>query len=165
MKMLIVAAMLLVGVVLTSADEEQKCKLLERVKVVRQWNHAYGEGQHRIDFVIEVFQDYFKQFPKARDLFVKDHRGDNIYSVEFQAQGHRVLGALGLLINTADEPETLKVILGKLKENTAILGTGEEYLESFQHALLETLPHHIGNHFDYDAWNHCLGVIFGAIKH
>ena len=55
MKMLIVAALLMVGVVMASAEEEQKCKLLERVKVQRQWNHAYGEGQHRIDFVIEIW--------------------------------------------------------------------------------------------------------------
>lgn len=71
---------------------------------------------------------FFKAYPKARELF-KNRRGDNIYSVEFQAHGHRVLGALGMIIASSDDPAVVKVILDALKTSHKEKGIKAEFYE------------------------------------
>jgi len=145
------------------ADDKLTCGLLERVKVRRQWAHAYGDSEHRLDFVIAVWNNFFKAYPKARELFAK-RRGDNIYSPEFQAHGHRVLAALGMLIQTGDDVDVLKVMLEALKKSHAERGIKAEYYEAFRDELLHTLPEYVGRHFDYDSWRPCLDAIIAGFK-
>jgi len=32
------------------------CDALERFKVMNQWNSAFGEGHHRLEFTVKVFK-------------------------------------------------------------------------------------------------------------
>lgn len=165
--LLAIVAICVVGAVSADVSSDAPaaptCGLLERVKVRRQWAHAFGEGEHRLDFVIAVWSNFFKAYPKARELF-KNRRADNIYSVEFQAHGHRVLGALGMIIATSDDPAVVKVILDAIKTNHKEKGIKTEYYEAFRDELLETLPEYVGRHFDYDAWHACLDTIINGVK-
>jgi hemoglobin-like flavoprotein len=158
------ALLALLGVLVTyCAAEEHTCGYLERVKVRRQWAHAYGDGEHRLDFVVAVWTNFFKAYPKARDLFAK-HRGDNVYSSEFQAHGHRILGAIGMLLNTGDDVPTLKAMLEAMKKKAAEKGIKPEHYDAFRDELLTTLPDFVGRHFDYDAWRPCMDLIISGLK-
>jgi len=140
------------------ADTAPKCGPLQKIKVRRQWDRAFGEGSHRLEFAVHLFNKFFKEFPKAREMFSK-YRGDNIYSAEFQASSQRILGAFSMLIETTDDPAALKVLLGAIKANHAEIGIKPEFYEALRDELLDVLPKYLGVHFDWDAWMNCLNVL------
>jgi hemoglobin-like flavoprotein len=163
MKLLLLAALLACLVVCSLASDEHKCGPLAKIKLRRQWDKAYGEGSHRLDFGIHFWHHLFKDYPKARETF-KAHRSDNIYSAEFQALGARLLGAFGMLIETTDDPEALKVLIQGFKTTHAEKGVDAELYAEIHEELLETVPEYLGAHFDYDAWNDCLHDLIAALK-
>jgi hemoglobin-like flavoprotein len=163
MKVLLLSVLLGCLVACVLASEDHKCGPLAKIKVRRQWDAAYGEGSHRLDFGIHFWHHLFKDYPKARDTF-KKFRSDNIYSAEFQALGSRLLGAFGMLIETTDDPEALKVLIGKVKTDHAEKGVDAALYDEIHEELLETIPEYLGAHFDWDAWNDCLHDLVAALK-
>lgn len=164
MKLLLLATLLgcLVACALASS-EGHKCGPLAKIKIRRQWDRAYGEGSHRLDFGIHFWHHLFKDYPKARDTF-KKFRSDNIYSAEFQAHGARLLGAFAMLIETTDDPEALKVLIQAVKTEHAEKGVDGELYKEIHEELLETIPEYLGAHFDWDAWNDCLHDLTAALQ-
>jgi len=171
MKLLIVAALLLVAVAFVQADDAQhdddhhiptKCGVLERIKVRRQWVKAFGEGTQRLEFANHLYSNIFKAYPKARAL-VQKYRGDNIYSPEFQAFAQRILNGLSIIIATSDDQAALDVIVADLKTKSAERKVTEEYLNIFRDELLETLPEYLHTHLDWDSWTVCLNELIHAI--
>jgi hemoglobin-like flavoprotein len=163
MKLLLLCALVGCLVVLTVASEDHKCGPLAKIKVRRQWDKAYGEGSHRLDFGIHFWHHLFKDHPKARETF-KKFRADNIYSPEFQAHSSRLLGAFGMLIESTDDPEALKVLIQNVKTVNAEKGVDAELYNEIHEEFLETIPEYLGAHFDYDAWNDCLHDLTAALK-
>jgi len=165
MKLLLLTALLgcLVAFALADVSREHRCGPLAKIKVRRQWDKAYGEGSHRLDFGIHFWHHLFKDYPKAREVF-KEHRSDNIYSPEFQALGARLLGFFGMFIESTDDPEALKVLVHNFKANMAEKGVSPELYDEVHEELLETIPEYLGAHFDWDAWNDCLHDLITAIK-
>jgi len=165
MKVLLLSALLACLALSCLADsDEHKCGPLAKIKVRRQWDKAYGEGSHRLDFGIHFWHHLFKDYPKARETF-KNFRSDNIYSPEFQAMGARLLGSFGMLIETTDDPEALKALIQNVKTSHAEKGVNAELYSEIHEELLETIPEYLGAHFDYDAWNDCLHDLTAALKH
>ena len=163
MKLLLVVLVLGCLAACTLADREHKCGPLQKIKVNRQWNKAFGEGSDRLEFAIRLWKTFFKAFPKAREMFSK-YRGDNIYSPEFQASSQRILGAFSMLIETADDSEALKVLLGNVKADHAEKGIRPEFYEALRDELLEVLPKYLGSRLDYDAWYDCLTALIDNLK-
>jgi len=164
MKVLLLSALLACLVVCAFADsDEHKCGPLAKIKVRRQWEKAYGEGSHRLDFGIHFWHHLFKDYPKARETFAK-YRSDNLYHPTFQALGQRLLGAFGMLIETTDDPEALKVLIQNFKTSHAEKGVTADLYAEIHEELLETVPEYLGAHFDYDAWNDCLHDLIAALK-
>jgi len=144
-------------------EDHQKCTPLQRIKVRRQWDKAFGEGSHRLEFAQHFYHNLFKHFPDARKSLAK-FRGDNIYSPEFQAYGQRVLNSIGMIIDTADDPEANKVIITKLKTYLAEQGIESTFYNAFRDELMDTLPDFLDTHFDWDAWLGCLNLIISGLK-
>jgi hemoglobin-like flavoprotein len=167
MKLLLVVAVLGFMAACALAEEEHAeehtCGPLEKIKVRRQWTKAYGEGKHRLEFGLHIWNHFFKDFPKARDMF-KKYRGDNVYSPQFQAMSQRLLAAFGMIIDTTDDPEALKVIVEHVKVEHAEKGVKPEFYDAFRDELLETLPEYLGTHLDWDAWTSCLNQLIAALK-
>jgi len=163
MKLLLLALVLGCLAVSAMADSDHKCGPLQKIKVNRQWNKAFGEGSDRLEFAIHLWNTFFKAFPKAREMF-SEHRGDNIYSPEFQASSQRILGTFAMLIETADDPEALKVLLGSVKADHTEKGIKPEFYEAIRDELIEALPKYLKNHFDYDAWMDCLTELIDNLK-
>jgi len=167
MKWLFALAVLGLAVAYVTADApappKLECGLLERVKVKRQWIEAFGESEHRLEFALHLFNNLFKDFPKAREMFSK-YRGDNVYSPEFQAHAQRILNALGMLISTGDDVEALKILIEQVKTNLAERGIKPEFYEAFRDELLATLPEYLEIHLDWDAWHACLDKIIDALN-
>jgi hemoglobin-like flavoprotein len=92
------------------------------------------------------------------------YRGENIYSTEFQASSQRILGAFAMLIETADDPDALRVLLGNVKADQAEMGIRPVFYEAIRDGLLEALPKYLKNHFDQDAWMDCLTELFENLK-
>jgi hemoglobin-like flavoprotein len=162
MKLLLVVAVL--GCLALSAlADKTKCGPLQKLKVKKQWDHAYGEGSHRLEFGLRLFNNMFKAYPKARELFASS-RGDNVYSPEFQAISQRVLRNFGEVIESGDDLEVEKVIIAEAKKVHAKLGIKDEYLDAFRDIMLETLPEFVGNHLDWDAWHACFDAIIAGFK-
>jgi len=163
MKLLLIATLLgcLVACTLAS-DDGHKCGPLAKIKVRRQWDKAFGEGSHRLDFAIHFWHHLFKDYPKARETF-KAFRSDNIYSATFQAHSQRLLGAFGMLIESTDDPAALKVLIARVKAEHAEKGIDAELYNEIHEELLETVPEYLGNHFDWDAWNDCLKELITAL--
>jgi hemoglobin-like flavoprotein len=137
---------------------------LQKVKVKRQWDHAFGEGKHRLEFAQHFFHHLFKDFPDFRKVFAK-FRGDNIYSTEFQAAGQRLLNNIAMIIDTTDDPEANKVIIGKIKELHQAAGVPAEFYTAFRDEIIETVPEFLeGIHFDYDAWYGCFNLLIAGLK-
>lgn len=155
-------ACLAVCVLADDAADHQKCTPLQKVKVKRQWDKAFGEGKHRLEFGHAFYKNVFKTFPKARELFAK-FRGDNIYSPEFTAYSQRFLNAFAMIIETTDDPEANKVIIAKAKTNFAEKGVKPEFFDAFRDELMETLPDFL-DHFDWDAWMGCLNGLIAGLK-
>lgn len=158
MKLLLLALVLGCLAACSLADTEHKCGPLQKIKLRRQWNRAFGEGSHRLEFAINLWHTFFKAFPRAREMFSK-YRGDNIYSPQFQALSQRVLGAFAMLIETTDDPEALKVLLANVKADHTEKGIRPEFYEALRDELLEVLPKYLKAHFDYDAWHDCLNTL------
>jgi len=158
MKVLLLVLVLGCLAVCSLADTTHKCGPLQKIKVRRQWDKAFGEGSARLEFAIRLWHTFFKSFPKAREMFSK-YRGDNIYSPEFQALSQRILGGFAMFIETADDPEALKVLLASVKVDHAEKGIKPEFYEALRDELLEVLPKYLKNHFDYDAWQDCLTAL------
>jgi len=167
MKLILVVAVLGCMVACSLADEdahpESTCGPLQKIKVKRQWDKAFGEGSHRLEFAQHFWTHFFKDNPKARDLY-KKFRSDNIYSPEFQAASQRIFNTLTMIIDTADDPEVLKVIVANAKADDTETGVKKEYLDPFRDSLLETLPEYLGTHLDWDAWTDCLNSLFSALQ-
>jgi len=168
MKWLLVLAVFCVAAAYVTADTPAaatpQCGLLERVKVKRQWIEAYGESEHRLEFALHLFNNLFKTFPKAREMFTK-FRGDNVYSPVFQAHAQRILNAFGMLLSSADDIEAEKVLITTVKTNLAERGIKPEFYEAFRDELLATLPEYLEIHLDWDAWHACLDTIIEALNH
>jgi len=166
MKWLLALAVLGLAALYVDADTpaaKQECTLLERVKVKRQWLEAFGESEHRLEFALHLFNNLFKTFPKARDMFSK-FRGDNVYSPVFQANAQRILNAFGMLLSSGDDPEALKVLISTVKTNLAERGIKPEFYEAFRDQLLATLPEYLEIHLDWDAWHGCLDKIIDELN-
>lgn len=164
--MLVVAAlgcMVTCSLADVDAHPESTCGPLQKIKVRRQWAKAFGEGSHRLEFALHFWTHFFKDYPKARDVF-KDFRGDNIYSPQFQAMGQRLLSSFGMIIDTADDPEALKVMIDAVKIDHAERGVKAEFYDAFRDELLETLPEYLGTHLDWDAWTDCLNALLANLK-
>lgn len=142
---------------------DSTCGPLEKVKIRRQWDEAFGEDHHRIQFATHLFQRIFKDHPEAREQFSK-FRGDNIYHPVFQAMGQRVLAAISLLIETTDEPEILKELLVQVKTYLGTTGVKPEFYTIFRNEMLETLPEYLDTHLDWDAWTACLDDLINVLK-
>jgi len=166
MKLLLVLVVAMAAYVVADDDKQDKheCGILEMVKVRRQWAECFGEGEHRLQFGLHLFQRLFKAHPEARAQF-SNFRGDNIYSPVFQAHGQRILQALGLLIETTDEQDILKELLGSVKEYLTSKGIKPEFYGHFRDALLETLPDYLENHLDWDAWFPCVNTLIDKLAH
>jgi hemoglobin-like flavoprotein len=164
MKLMLVIALLGCLAACALADEEKlTCGPLQKIKVKRQWDKAYGEGSHRLEFALHFWNHFFKDNPAARDIF-KDFRGDNIYSPEFQAYSQRMFETLTMIIDTTDDPEALKVIIAKTKENHVAAGIKPEFYDPFRDSLLETLPEYLGTHLDWDAWTVCFDNLIAGLQ-
>jgi len=164
MKVLLISALLACLVVCAFAEEEpHKCGPLAKIKIRRQWEKAYGEGAHRLDFAIHFWHHLFKDYPKARETF-KKYRSDNIYAPAFQAMSSRLLGAFGMLIETTDDPAALKVLIANVKTSHAEKGVDAEIYREIHEELIETVPEYLGARFDYDSWNDCLHDLIAALK-
>jgi len=171
MKWLLAIALLGLAATYVNADAPEaaadvkgpQCGLLERVKVKRQWVLAFGEAEHRLEFALHLFNNLFKTFPKAREMFTK-YRGDNISSPVFQVLAQRILNALGMLISTSDDVEALKVLITAVKTSLAEKGIKPEFYEAFRDELLATLPEYLEIHLDWDAWHACLDKIIDALN-
>jgi len=164
--LLVFAVFCLVAAYVTAdapAAAKPTCGLLERVKVKRQWIEAFGESEHRLEFANHLFNNIFKDFPKAREMF-SNYRGDNIYSPIFQAHAQRILNGIGMLISTSDDLEALKVLVGFVKTNLAAKGIKPEFYEAFRDELLATLPEYLEIHLDWDAWHACLDKIIDSLN-
>jgi len=161
MKWLLAVALL--GLAGVMADQKQECGLLERVHVRRQWHEAFGDGEHRLEFALHLFNNLFKDFPKARDMFAT-YRGDNVYSPQFQAHAQRILNSLGMLIATSDDTEALKVLVNTVKTNLAKAGIKPEFYEAFRDELLNTLPEYLEIHLDWDSWTACLNAVIDKLN-
>ena len=144
-------------------EDEHKCTPLKKFKVWRQWSTAWGEGRHRLEFSTKVWSNFFRAYPKAREMF-PNHVADNIYAPKWQAIGQRVLSAFGMAIDTADDLEALKVMIQVVKTRHAEKGIKPEFYEAFRDELLHTLPDFLGIHFDYAAWHDCLDALVAALK-
>jgi hemoglobin-like flavoprotein len=162
MKLLLVVAVL--GCLALSAlADKPTCGPLQKLKVKQQWDRAYGEGSHRLEFGIRLFNNMFKAYPKARELFASS-RGDNVYSPEFQAISQRVLRNVGEVIESGDDREVQEVIIAGAKTVHGELGIKSEYLDAFRDIMLETLPEFVGPHLDWDAWHSCFDAVIAAFK-
>jgi len=144
-------------------EDEHKCTPLKKFKVWRQWNKAWGEGRHRLEFSNKVWQNFFRAYPKAREMFA-DNVADNIFSPRWQAIGQRILAGFGIAIDSGDDVEALKVVLQVVKTRHAEKGIKPEFYEAFRDELLHTLPDFLGIHFDYAAWHDCLDTLVAALK-
>jgi hemoglobin-like flavoprotein len=164
MKLLWFAA-LFVCVALAMADDNPhyKCGPLQKVKVRRQWDHAYGDGKHRLEFANHVFHKFFHDYPKAREMFAK-FRSENIYSPEFQAMAQRLLESFSMVIDTADDPEVLKVMFQVVKVDHKEKGVKPEFYDAFRDELMEVLAENLGTHLDWDAWMGCTNLIIENLK-
>jgi len=163
MKVLLGALVVGCLVVCALAEREHKCGPLQKIKVRRQWERAFGEGSHRLEFAVHLWNTFFKQYPKARGMFGK-YRGDNIYSAEFQASSQRILGKFGMIIESSDDPEALDVLLRNIKADHVVKGIKPEYYEAFRDELLEALPKYLGSHLDWDAWMDCLTALINNLR-
>jgi len=142
---------------------KHSCGPLQKFKIKRQWEQAIGEGKHRLEFALHFWNHFFKDYPKARDIFSK-YRGDNVYSPQFQAMSQRLLASIGMIISSTDDPEALKVIVANVKTNNAERGVKPEFYDAFRDVLLETLPEYLGTALDWDAWTDCLNALLSALK-
>jgi len=143
-----------------------ECGPLQRLKVKHQWAEAYsGHGLTREKLGREIFDNVFKQAPKARDLFSRV-RGDNIYSTEFSAHLVRILGGVDMCISLLNDEATLNAQLAHLNSQHKDRGIPSEYFDAMKVAVLETIPHFIEhhNHFDQDAWGSCFDAIASGIQ-
>jgi len=154
-----------------SADEEKpiedptkhSCGPLQKLKIKRQWRQAFGEGSKRLEFSLHFWISFFRDMPKAREMF-KNFRGDNIYSPQFQAESLRRLAGFSMIVDTTDDPEALKIMLEAFKAEDKAGGFTEEYNQAGFAALLETLAQHLGSNFDWDAWVDCLTSLATAVS-
>jgi hemoglobin-like flavoprotein len=142
---------------------KHSCGPLQKFKIKRQWRQAFGEGKHRLEFALHFWTRFFKGHPKDREGF-KDVRGDNIYSPQFQAFGQRRLNAFGMVVDTSDDPEALKVVLEYVKADDKVLHIKPEFYEDTRDALMETLGEYLGSSLDWDAWIDCLNTLMAALK-
>lgn len=142
---------------------KHSCGPLQKIKIKRQWRAAYGEGSHRLEFATHFWSRFFKGHPKDREGF-KEFRGDNIYSPQFQAFSQRRLAAFGMVIETTDDPEALKVMLEYAKADDKSHGIKPEFYEDTRDALMETLGEYLGSHLDWDAWTDCLNLLLNSLK-
>jgi len=171
MKLLLVAAILGCVAVCALGDSEDKpehhdgpkCTHLQKIKIRRQWERAFGQGSQRLIFGVQVWSNIFKEFPKTREMFAED-RSDNVYSPKFQALSTRLFGVLNVVIETTDDPEALKELLTLTKAAYDAKGIKPEFYDLFIDEILRVLPEHVGNHFDFDAWKICLTEAFHAIS-
>jgi hemoglobin-like flavoprotein len=164
MKLVLVIAVLGCLAACALADDDHvTCGPLQKIKVKRQWDKAFGEGSHRLEFALHFWNHFFKDYPKAREVF-KDFRGDNVYSPEFQALGQRVLESFTMIVDTTDDPEALKIMVEAIKVDHAEKGVKPEFYTAFRDELLETLPEYLGTHLDWDAWTACLNALIENLK-
>jgi len=166
MKWLLVLAVFCVAAAYVTADTpaaaKPQCGILERVKVKRQWIEAFGESEHRLEFALHFFNDLFKTFPKAREMFTK-FRGDNVYSPVFQAHAQRFLNGLGMLITSADDVEALKVLGATVKKEMVEWGITPEFFEPARNEMMAILSDYLTYHVDWDAWQACMDAVIGAL--
>lgn len=161
--LLAVAVLLGVTLVALADDDKPKCGPLQKLKIKRQWDKAYGEAHHRAEFSVHLWNHFFKDHPAARDLY-KKFRGDNVYHPRFQAFSSRALETLTMIIDTTDDPEALKEIIKFVKADDAEQGVTHEYYDGFLASLLETLAEYLDTHLDWDAWTACLNQLEEATK-
>jgi len=163
--LLLAVALLGCMVAWAQADDAptHSCGPLQKIKLRRQWNKAFGEGKHRLEFALHVWNHFFKDYPKARDLFAK-FRGDNVYSPQFQAMSQRMMATFGMIISTTDDPEANKILIANVKTDHSERGIKPEFYDAFRDVLLETLPEYLGTHLDWDAWTDCLNLLLSALK-
>jgi len=158
--MKVVLAIVLLG---CAAYAHADCAGLEAFKVKHQWQEAFGEGHHRLEFGLKLWNNIFHDHPTARDLF-KRVRGDNTYSPEFEAHAQRVLSGLDMTISLLDDPDAFKAQIAHLHGQHQERNIKPEYYDFFRAALLETLPEYLGTSLDFDAWTHCYDHIVSGIK-
>jgi len=165
MKLLLVVALLGCMVAWAQADDAptHSCGALQKFKIKRQWRTAYGEGKHRLEFALHFWTRFFKGHPKDRDGFQK-FRGDNIYSPQFQAFSQRRFAAFGMVIDTTDDPEALKIMLEYAKADDKATGIKPEFYEDTRDALMETLGEYLGSRLDWGAWTDCLNLLMSTLK-
>jgi len=157
---LLLAVVVLACVAACSLAEDHKgvCGPLQKLKVKRQWDKAYGEAHHRQEFALHLWNHFFKDHPDAREVY-KNFRGDNVYHPKFQAFSSRALETLTMVIHTTDDPEALKEIVAHAKADDAEQGITPKYYDGFLTSLLETLSEYLETHLDWDAWVACLQAL------
>jgi len=163
MKWLVAVVVLGLAACVMGDEPKRECGPLEKVHVKRQWEAAFGEGEHRLEFALHLFNHLFKDYPKAREMF-SAYRGDNVYSPVFQAHAQRILNSLTMLIETADDPEALAVLEEQVQKNLAATGIKPEFYDAFRDELLDTLPEYLEIHLDWDAWHACLDDIIEVLQ-
>lgn len=163
MKLLLVVVVL--GLAAFTMADDPKCSPLQKLKVKQQWDKVWGEkGCHRVDLALHIWGNFFRHYPKAKELFDPEIRADNIFSSEFKAFSQRSIGGIGMVIDTADDIEAVKVMLGVLKTLHAEKGIKPEFFDAFKDEFLVTMARQIGIHFDWDAWNCILSAIVELLK-
>jgi hemoglobin-like flavoprotein len=141
----------------------ESCDALQRFKVKQQWGHAFGDAHERLEFGLKLWNSFFHDYPKLRELFKRVH-GDNTYSPEFEAHSQRVLGGLDMTISLVDDPPALIAQLAHLKAQHAERNVKAEYYEAFRDELLQVLPDYLGTKLDYAAWMECMTLLISGIK-
>jgi len=146
-------------------EDEHKCTPLKKFKVHAQWVTAWGEGRHRLEFATKLWSSFFRLYPKARELF-PNHIADNIYSPRWQAVSQGLLSTYAIAIDTADDPEALKVIVKGVKTRLAEKGIkdSDEFSDAFRDEFLHIVAEEIGIHFDYAAWKDCFDALNALFK-
>jgi hemoglobin-like flavoprotein len=154
----VLALVALVAMVMAEEDEHYKCGPLQKFKVKRQWDVAYGEGKHRLQFALHIFHRLFRDYPAAREP-LKAFRSDNIYSPEFQALAQRILRNMNMVIDTADDPEVEKVMYEVAKATHGKYGIKPEMLPAIRDVIMESLEESLGTHLDWDSWMGCFNLV------
>jgi len=155
MKLLLIVYVLGCLAALCQAEREVKCGQLDRLKVDRQWDKAYGEGPQRIQFAIRFWKNMFKTIPSLRPILSK-FRSENIYSAPFQAFSQQLFSLLTLQLQPTTDAQTMNAIQEAAKLYYDELGLPVELYETMGGVLLETLPEFLGSRANLAAFQDCL---------
>jgi hemoglobin-like flavoprotein len=146
------------------AAEEDCCSYEDRREIRHIWDDVWSSSftDRRVAIVRAVFEDLFKHYPTARNLFdrVKIDEPD---SGEYKSHLVRVANGLDLLINLLNDTLVLQSHLGHLADqHIQRKGVTKEYFKGIGQAFARVLPQ-VLSCFNVDAWNRCFNRLTARI--